>query len=384
MSPPQASHPALRGLLDSGTPTGPALERFLTEHAFPLVEGDRVTFVWTGHADAVRLRHFIFGLPTSQPFTHVAGTPLWHLTLELPHGSRVEYKIEVETDGNVEWIEDPRNPLRARDPFGANSVVHAQGYAAPEWTRPDPEARAGTVTSHALHSRALGREARFDVYLPARFRATRRYPLLVVHDGGDYFAYAGLKTVLDNLVHRGELADLVVAASHPVQRLLEYADHAPHARFVTDELVPWMSAHYPLIDAAEARGLMGASFGAVASLSTAVRAPGHYGRLLLQSGSFAFTDIGLSPRGPAFEPVVRFVNEFRDRPARVSERVYVSCGQYESLIYENRSLVPLLGSTGMEVKYEEAKDGHNWENWRDRLRAGLTWLFPGPVEFIYE
>jgi enterochelin esterase family protein len=38
----------------------------------------------------------------------------------------------------------------------------------------------------------------------------------------------------------------------------------------------------------------------------------------------------------------------------------------------------------MEVKYEEARDGHNWENWRDRLRAGLTWLFPGPVGMIYE
>ncbi len=382
------SHPphrlAIRTLLDAGAPAGDAVARFLAGHDFPLVEGDSVTFVWTGAANEVRLRHFIFGLPTSVPFARVAGTDLWHLTLELPHGSRVEYKIEVTREGSTEWIEDPRNPLRARDPFGANSVVHAHGYAAPEWTRPDPETRRGNVTPHALASAALGREARFDVYLPARFRPTRRYPLLVVHDGGDYLAYAGLQTVLDNLVHRGELADIIVACSHPVRRLVEYADHAPHAAFITDELVPWMAERYPLVDAPEARCLMGASFGAVAALSTAVRAPGRYGRLLLQSGSFAFTDIGASPRGPAFEPVVRFVNEFRDRPRRVSERVYVSCGQYESLIYENRSLVPLLGATGMEVKYEEARDGHNWENWRDRLRAGLTWLFPGPVEFIYE
>ena len=36
-------------------------------------------------------------------------------------------------------------------------------------------------------------------------------------------------------------------------------------------------------------------------------------------------------------------------------------------------------STGMEVRYVEARDGHNWENWRDRLREGLSWLFPGPL-----
>jgi enterochelin esterase family protein len=99
---------------------------------------------------------------------------------------------------------------------------------------------------------------------------------------------------------------------------------------------------------------------------------------------FAFTDIGPSRRGPAFEPVVEFVNGFRDSPRRISERVFLSCGVYESLIYENRSLVPILQSTGMDVRYVEAFDGHNWENWRDRLREGLSFLFPGPLWMVYE
>jgi enterochelin esterase family protein len=38
----------------------------------------------------------------------------------------------------------------------------------------------------------------------------------------------------------------------------------------------------------------------------------------------------------------------------------------------------------MEVRYVEARDGHNWENWRDRLRVGLSWLFPGPLLLVYE
>ena len=53
-------------------------------------------------------------------------------------------------------------------------------------------------------------------------------------------------------------------------------------------------------------------------------------------------------------------------------------------IYENRSIVPVLQSTGMDVRYTEASDGHNWENWRDRLREGLSWLFPGPLLLVYE
>jgi enterochelin esterase family protein len=82
--------------------------------------------------------------------------------------------------------------------------------------------------------------------------------------------------------------------------------------------------------------------------------------------------------------VVEFINAFRDKPGKPSEKVYVSCGTYESLIYENRSMVPVLQATGMEVRYEEARDGHNWENWRDRLRSGLSWLFPGPLWMVYE
>ena len=151
-----------------------------------------------------------------------------------------------------------------------------------------------------------------------------------------------------------------------------------------EELIPLLEEKYPILASASERGLMGASFGAVASLAAAWRYPGRFGRLLLQSGSFAFTDIGRHKRGPEFDPVVEFVNAFRDNPGRPAERLFVSCGMYETLIYENRSLVPLLQATGMEVRYVEARDGHNWENWRDRLREGLSWLFPGPLWMVYE
>src|SRR4051812_30921846 len=30
----------------------------------------------------------------------------------------------------------------------------------------------------------------------------------------------------------------------------------------------------------------------------------------------------------------------------------------------------------MTVRYVEARDGRNWENWRDRLRDALSWVYP--------
>jgi enterochelin esterase-like enzyme len=375
---------AVSRFLAEGPVDGEKVARFLADHECPIVDGSTVTFVYHGAADEIRLRHWVFGLPTSQPFQRVEGSDFWHLEMELPEMSRVEYKIERVNGEDVEWIMDPLNPRVARDPFGANSVCHGAGYQVPEWTLHDPEARAGTVDELRLPSERLGGTRRVMLYLPARFRRRRRYRLLVVHDGADYLRYAALQFVLDNLIHRQEIAPLVVAMTVPEDRTAEYAADERHAGFLATELVPELEKRLPLIPRADARGLVGASFGAVAALSAAWHYPDFWGRLLLQSGSFAFSDIGEHRRGPLFDPVARFVNAFRENPGRPSDKVYLTCGTYESLIYENRSIVPLLQSTGMELRYVEARDGHNWENWRDRLREGLSWLFPGPLWMVYE
>jgi enterochelin esterase-like enzyme len=172
--------------------------------------------------------------------------------------------------------------------------------------------------------------------------------------------------------------------SDPIDRLGEYRGGATHGTFLAEELLPRLQQELPLLEAPSARGLMGASLGAVASLATAWRYPGVFGNLLLQSGSFAFSDIGPHRRDPVFDPVAAFMNAYRANPGRPADRLYVSCGVYESLIYENRSMVPLFQDQGLQVRYEEARDGHHWENWRDRLQSALSWLFPGPLWMVYE
>lgn len=377
-------NPRIEALYRDGVPDAAAVARFLSEERFPLIEPERVTFVYRGRADEVYLRCWIAGLSTAQPLQPLEGTELWAATMELPEGSRIEYKFECVIGGQRHLVLDELNPVRAHDPFGANSVCQGHGYERPDWTLPDTASRPGTLESLQLDSATLGGRREVTVYVPARFRRNRVYPLLVVHDGQDYLRYAALGAVLDNLIQRLEIPAMIVALTQPSERLTEYAACADHARFLAAELLPAMAARFPLVDDRSARGLLGASLGAVAALHAASRYPGLYGQLLLQSGSFAFSDLGHHRKGPAFDPVVRFVNRYRAKPYPLAEKIYLSCGIYESLIYENRSLVPLLQNQGMAVRYEEARDAHNWENWRDRLRQGLSWLFPGPLWMVYE
>ncbi|MCB9919749.1 MAG: esterase family protein [Planctomycetes bacterium] len=373
----------LRELAEQGRNEG-AIDAFLEKHELPFVDGSKVTFVFHGFVDEVYLQHWIFGLPSSQQFERMPGTNLFHLTIDIPARSRVEYKLEIRKNGQRRLIADPHNPHFARDPYGANSVVQGAGYEFPDWALEDSEARRGETQDHKIESRVFGGARDLRVYLPARYRPTRRYPLLVMHDGQDYERFASLVTILDNLTHRLEIPQMVVVMTQSPNRLHEYADDPRHADFIADEVVSWADERFSLVDSPSARGLGGASFGAVASLSTALRKPGVFENLFLQSGSFAFTDIGDHDRGPLFDPVVQFVNRYRDAPTRPAQRIFVSCGTYESLIYYNRSMVPILRDTGAELRYVEARDGHNWENWRDRMREGLSWLFPGPLWLVYE
>ena len=377
-------NPALRKLMRHGAPEPGKIDEFVSGTRFPLVDDTDVTFVFRGHADAVFLRCWVSGFNTAQALQNLHGTDLWAITIELPRGSRIEYKFEVERDGHREFVLDPLNDVLAHDPFGANSVAHGAGYEIPPWAQHDDEVRPGSLEPQTIESEAFRGERHVQVYLPQRFRRNRRYPLLVVHDGSDYLNYASLKTVLDNLIHRLEIPQLIAVLTDSPDRLNEYPGNEAHASFLAGELVPTIADRFPLIDEPRARGIMGASFGGVASLHAAWRHPGTFGRLLLQSGSFAFSDLGEHQRGPVFDPVVRFMNEFREDTGSPAEKIYMSCGIYESLIYENRSLVPRLQASGIDVRFEEARDAHNWENWRDRLRNGLSWLFPGPLWMVYE
>lgn len=358
-------------------------QRFLRNHTFPLVEDAVVTFVFAGDAEQVNLRHWIYGLPSSLPLVQFGNTNLWLRSMEFPTRSRIEYKFGINRNGHEEWIFDPLNRNVAHDPFGGNSVVHCRDYHDPEWAFDLPDVPSGEFETFEISSAALGDTRTIKVYLPANYRDYRRYRLLIVHDGEDYLRFSRLQQVLDNLNCRLEIPPLIVALSNPHDRLKEYANDPRHAAHVVEEIIPAMEQRYPVIREASGRCLMGASFGGVASLSTAWRYPGCFDSLLLQSGSFAFTDIGQHWRSPVFDPVVQFMNKFRESPGKPAEQMYLSCGVYESLIYENRSLVPFLRSHGIKVKFEEAYDGHNWENWRNRLRVGLSWLFPGPLWVTY-
>jgi enterochelin esterase family protein len=370
-------HPALETLA-VGRPDGETVDAFLEGREFPLAEPGMLTFAWRGEAGHVHLVRWIHGGGDRKPFAHLAGTDLWLLRLPVEDGGRFEYKLAVGRDGREELLVDPLNPARAGDPFGENSVARTLGYARPEWSLPRG-APAGRIEELRIESRAFGGARDVRVYLPAGHDPARAYPLVVVHDGDDFVAYADLPVVLDNLIDAGEIPPVVVALVQTRDRLGEYSGSRAHARFLARELLPALGARWPLAAAPRDRVLLGASLGAVASLSTAFRYPGVFGGLVLKSGSFILDERKLMRRPhPVFHRIARLMRALRRAPDLPGTRAFVSTGELEGLADENRALASFLRERGVDVLFKSAWDGHHWHNWRDQLRDGLRWVLrPG-------
>jgi enterochelin esterase-like enzyme len=371
---PVRRHPLIAELLANGQPAPAAVDDFLANHEFPLVESGAVTFAWYGAADNVDILRWIHAGGDRARFERVAGTELWLLRLPVEDGGRFEYKLAIGTQGGEEWVLDPLNPARARDPFGENSVCRTYGYARPEWSEPCG-APAGRIETVEVESAAFGERRAEQVYLPAGYSAGRSYPFVVIHDGEDFVTYADLSVSLDNLIEAGDIPPVVAALIQTRDRMGEYSRGRKHARYLVRELLPALQSRYGISEAPDDRVVMGASLGAVASLSTAFRYPGVFGGLVLQSGSFIFDERKLERRPhPVFHRVARLVRALRRAPQVPGTRAFVSTGELEGLAEENRALADFLRARGIDVLFKSAWDGHHWHNWRDHLRDGLMWV----------
>ena len=177
----------------------------------------------------MHLVRWIHGGGDRRPFVQLAGTDLWLLRLPVEDGGRFEYKLgDRRGTGSEELIVDPLNPARAGDPFGENSVARTLGYERPEWSLPRGAPAGRIETMRGREPRPSARRASVRVYLPAGHDPARAYPLVVVHDGGDFVTYADLPVVLDNLIDAGEIPPVIAALVQTRDRLGEYSGGRQH------------------------------------------------------------------------------------------------------------------------------------------------------------
>lgn len=327
----------------------------------PLIDGDRVTFVWRGRT-APRLVGDFTNWEEAPLALRRLGPAQWCRSLEFHRDAYVEYAYL----SSERRVRDPLNPRIVSNGVDAsNHYFCMPGRAPTELARTRREVPRGRLTRHELPGEPLGATPtrRIDLYAPA---ARGPWPLVVVLDGNDYLERARLATVVDNLVAQRRIRPLALAlvAHGGPARVVEYACSDATLALLTERVLPFARGHLDLVSRAGAHGILGASMGGLMALYAGLRAPGLFGRVLSQSGAFTLDGVDTV----AFDLVRRL-------PRRRLE-VWMDVGHLERLAPANRRMRALLRRRGYRVTYREYHAGHNWSAWGDDVWRGLEELFP--------
>ena len=173
------------------------------------------------------------------------------------------------------------------------------------------------------------------------------------------------------MIAAGTLPPHRVALLSPGPRDEWYSASALYSRALYVDVIPGLREAVPV------EGLpvgMGASLGALAMLVTQRRAPGTFGALFLQSGSFFMPRFDSQESGfPRYGRIVRVVRRIlRSRAHPDPVPVQLTCGTAEENVFNNRVMARALAEQGYDARLDEVPDMHNYTGWRDAFDPHLT------------
>lgn len=250
-----------------------------------------------------------------------------------------------------------------------------------------------------------------SIWLPEGYAMDRahRYPVLYMHDGQNLFeageAAFGVEwqvdETVDALTEAGVIEPMIVVGLHnTAERVREYTpsvdpgrmqggEAGAYARFIVEELKPWVEHSFLVRCGPEATGLAGSSLGGLVSLYIAWEHPGVFGRVAALSPSlwwngresFGWVD-GLAETLSGGRLWLDGGNGEGDDPDGDGLRSVAS--DVEDLVGALRAAGMTYGSDlGMQI---EPRAPHNEGAWAGRLPDVMTFLWgaaPGePVELM--
>jgi predicted alpha/beta superfamily hydrolase len=268
--------------------------------------------------------------------------------------------------------------------------ISARGAYAPLPPAPAPDIRA----HRKFHSEFLPTDRDVLVYLPPGYarEASRRYPVLYLHDGQNLFdgetAFVRGQDwragqTAEALIEEGVVEPLIIVGIYNAgqRRVEEYTPTADarfkvggkadlYGRLLVEELKPFVDCEYRTLLGASDTGLGGSSLGGLVSLHLGLRYPEVFGKLAVISPSIWWGD----------RAIIGSVSSLNSKPAT---RVWLDTGTAESAraASDARDLRDALLAKGWsldaDLSYTEA-DGarHDEAAWGRRFGDVLRYLFP--------
>jgi predicted alpha/beta superfamily hydrolase len=319
--------------------------------------------------------------------------------VKLPAEQEIQYKVTRGSWGTVEKNADGSEIANRTFRPTKDSTVDVEVAAWADQVGQPKHTATGDIRVHEkFASKNLGNERRLLVWLPPGYEtgAPQRYDVLYMHDGqnvfDDWTSFAGewgADETAAKLIEQKKIRPIIIVAiENNNRRMDEYTmsrdaarnaggDGAKYARFVAEQVKPFIDKTYRTKPSRENTAIAGSSLGATISLEIARANPDTFGLVAALSPAAWWNDGEMLKR---FE---------RDVSWMKGKKFWIDIGTDEgedaarkqSYVESARRLEALLKKAGLtegrdyQFKVIEGAQ-HNEKAWRARFGDALTFLFP--------
>jgi enterochelin esterase family protein len=274
---------------------------------------------------------------------------------------------------------------------------------------------SGKLTEKLIHTSKIydGMKSEYWVYVPAGYDPQVPAPLMVFQDGSGYINRDGNNPALnaiDNLIAQKKIpmmicvfinpGDVADAPGTPTYRFVQaYAEQwhrtlkdsmrsteydtvsERYDRFLRDEILPQVSAHYNIRKDAYSRAITGLSSGGICSFNAAWQMPDQFSRVITWIGSFTSIQWKEDPSIP--DGGQDFPEKILREPAR-NLRVWLQDGandqendRYGSWPLANIRMANALKLKNYDFHFSFGQGTHNSGHGASEFPAEMIWLWHG-------
>jgi predicted alpha/beta superfamily hydrolase len=239
----------------------------------------------------------------------------------------------------------------------------------------------GDIRYHKqFYSSFLDNKRDIIVWLPPSYQeeATKRYPVLYMHDGQNIMdpktSFAGMDWRVDEtltkLIKKNLIREIIVVGIYNTkERLEEYSDSEKgygYIHFLIDELKPYIDKNYRTLKDSDNTAVMGSSMGGLISFLIAWNYPEVFSKAACLSSSFYYRD----------DRAIEMVKSYNGPKKKI--KIYIDHGE-DGLVRGQKMFCALTSKgylIGTDIDYFYAPGAeHNEKAWADRLERPLIFFF---------
>lgn len=359
------------------------IETFLKKiPSFPIIESDTlIHFVYYGTAGVVEVNGNLqrWNDPDSLFRIPCGEKTFFYRTYAVPPDARLDYQLVV--DGTYQL--DPLNLSTTPSGYGLHSEIRMPKFIPSPFLVHRDTIPQGTLEEIPLYhylrpplSRYMLPARSLYVYLPPGYDTLRDLPTVYINDGVEAINFAGVPTMLDNLIAQKRIDPLIAVFIPPVNRqteyLMEWKDK--FVAVVCTEIVPMIDRKYSTAPRPAMRAMMGISSGGHLALYAVMNRPD-----IFHCGG---------GQSPTISPdLIRVTQEQADRGILTpAMKIYIDCGRYDIQRYHpvygqidflesSREYSEMLATLRVPHFFREVNDGHEWASWRERMPDMFIFFF---------